>query len=260
DAQLRGGGQPDPPSGEPAGQRGGGEPPGELHERRLLRTAGTPRDRERAATARSDAARAERVRALAQRRAVQRQLRGRGFAPAHPHAHRRRRGPAVGKGSLDRARVALARRRGRRLPEHRGPHLCGEGRRRPRLARRVGAHQPGGRGRVRGGTLEIVPGLTTTLAARYDWIRVPLEDLVDPAQNGLNIYRRLSPRVGLAWSGWHGHELFASLSRGFRAPAVVEIGCADPAAACPLPFALGPDPALRPVVATTSELGWRYHA
>src|SRR3989449_663032 len=35
-----------------------------------------------------------------------------------------------------------------------------------------------------GGTLEIVPGLTTTLAARYDWIRVPLEDLVDPAQNG----------------------------------------------------------------------------
>src|SRR5207249_2757902 len=60
--------------------------------------------------------------------------------------------------------------------------------------------------------------------------------------------------------GWHGHELFASLSRGFRAPAVVEIGCADPAAACPLPFALGPDPALRPVVATTSELGWRYHA
>src|SRR2546426_581946 len=111
-----------------------------------------------------------------------------------------------------------------------------------------------------GGTLEIVPGLTTTLAARYDWIRVPLEDLVDPAQNGLNIYRRLSPRVGLAWSGWHGHELFASLSRGFRAPAVVEIGCADPAAACPLPFALGPDPALRPVVATTSELGWRYHA
>src|SRR3989442_971963 len=25
-------------------------------------------------------------------------------------------------------------------------------------------------------------------------------------------------------------------------------------------FALGPDPALRPVVATTSELGWRYHA
>src|SRR2546425_2262080 len=57
-----------------------------------------------------------------------------------------------------------------------------------------------------GGTLEIVPGLTTTLAARYDWIRVPLEDLVDPAQNGLNIYRRLSPRVGLAWSGWHGRS------------------------------------------------------
>src|SRR5439155_26106416 len=31
----------------------------------------------------------------------------------------------------------------------------------------------------------------------------------------------------------------------------------DPTAACPLPFALGPDPALRPVVATTYELGWQ---
>ena len=54
--------------------------------------------------------------------------------------------------------------------------------------------------------------------------------------------------------------MFVSVSRGFRAPAVVELGCADPQAACPLPFALGPDPALQPVVATTYELGWRYHA
>jgi len=50
------------------------------------------------------------------------------------------------------------------------------------------------------------------------------------------------------------------VSRGFRAPAIVELGCADPQAACPLPFALGPDPALKPVVATTYELGWRVRA
>src|SRR5256884_8498987 len=31
-------------------------------------------------------------------------------------------------------------------------------------------------------------------------------------------------------------------------------------AACPLPFALGPDPALKPVVATTYELGWHVRA
>jgi iron complex outermembrane receptor protein len=115
-------------------------------------------------------------------------------------------------------------------------------------------------GAFAGANADVVPGLTATVAARYDWIRVPFEDLVDSSQSGLNIFRRLSPRAGLTWSAGRGHEVSASLSRGFRAPALVEIGCADPAAACPLPFALGPDPALKPVVATTSELGWRYHA
>ncbi len=108
--------------------------------------------------------------------------------------------------------------------------------------------------------LEVLPRLTATAAARYDWIRVPFEDLIDATQSGLQIFRRLSPRAGLTWSGGRGHEVFASVSRGFRAPAVVELGCADPQAACPLPFALGPDPALKPVVATTYELGWRVRA
>src|SRR5437667_9396 len=76
---------------------------------------------------------------------------------------------------------------------------------------------------------------------------------------------QLSGRVHLGgrelrWLAGRGHEMSASASRGFRAPAVVEIGCADSLAACPLPFALGPDPALRPVVATTYELGWRFRA
>src|SRR2546427_1496799 len=106
-----------------------------------------------------------------------------------------------------------------------------------------------------GGNLDVVPRLTATLAARYDWIRVPFEDLVDPSQSGLNIFRRLSPRAGLTWSAGRGHEMSASASRGFRAPAVVEIGCADSLAACPLPFALGPDPALRPVVAGRQGVG-----
>src|SRR2546421_2103218 len=115
-------------------------------------------------------------------------------------------------------------------------------------------------GAFAGANLEVVPRLTATLAARYDWIRVPFEDLVDATQSGLNIFRRLSPRAGLTWTSGRGHDPFASVSRGFRAPAVVELGCADPQAACPLPFALGPDPALQPVVATTYEVGWHYHA
>ncbi len=109
-----------------------------------------------------------------------------------------------------------------------------------------------------GANWPLAPSLTATIAGRYDYIRVPFEDLLDAGQSGLNIFRRFSPRVGLTWRGPSGHELFGSVSRGFRAPALVEIGCADPAAACPLPFALGPDPALRPVVATTYETGWRF--
>ena len=115
-------------------------------------------------------------------------------------------------------------------------------------------------GAFMGANWPLAPALTATVAGRYDYIRVPFEDLLDPGQSGLNIFRRLSPRVGLTWSGPSGHELFWSVSRGFRAPALVEIGCADPAAACPLPFALGPDPALRPVVATTYETGWRFRS
>src|SRR6266513_2614629 len=115
-------------------------------------------------------------------------------------------------------------------------------------------------GAFAGANLEVVPRLTATVAARYDWIRVPFEDLIDSTQSGLHVFRRLSPRGGLTWSGRRGHEVFASVSRGFRAPAIVELACADPQAACPLPFALGPDPALQPVVATTYELGWRVRA
>ena len=111
-----------------------------------------------------------------------------------------------------------------------------------------------------GVNLEVVPRLTATAAARYDWIRVPFEGLLDATQSGLHIFRRLSPRAGLTWSGGGGHEVFGSVSRGFRAPAIVELACADPQAACPLPFALGPDPALKPVVATTYELGWHVRA
>ena len=113
-------------------------------------------------------------------------------------------------------------------------------------------------GAFAGANWEMGRSLTATVAARYDWIRLPLEDLVDPSQSGLNIFQRVSPRVGLTWAGLRGHEVYASVSRGFRSPAVVELACSDPSSTCPLPSALGPDPALRPVVATNYELGWHF--
>ena len=111
-----------------------------------------------------------------------------------------------------------------------------------------------------GASWDVTPTIAATLVGRYDYVRLPYEDLLDSSQNGLNVFRRLSPRAALSWTGAPGHEVYASWSKGFRTPALVEIACSDPAAACPLPFALGPDPALRPVVATTYELGWRYRA
>ena len=110
-----------------------------------------------------------------------------------------------------------------------------------------------------GASWDVAPALAATVVGRYDYVRLPYDDLLDPSQSGLNVFRRLSPRAALSWTGAAGHEAYASWSAGFRTPALVEIACSDPTAACPLPFALGPDPALRPVVATTYELGWRFH-
>src|SRR2546428_950122 len=97
-----------------------------------------------------------------------------------------------------------------------------------------------------GADLEVVPRLTATAAARYDWIRVPFEDLIDATQSGLHIFRRLSPRARLTWSGGRGHEGFAPLSRGFPAPPPVELACAHPPAARPLPLAPRPHPPPKP--------------
>jgi outer membrane receptor protein involved in Fe transport len=52
-----------------------------------------------------------------------------------------------------------------------------------------------------------------------------------------------------------GASVYASVGQSFRAPAILELACADETAACPLPFALGDDPPLDPVVSTTVETG-----
>jgi iron complex outermembrane recepter protein len=109
-----------------------------------------------------------------------------------------------------------------------------------------------------GASWDVAPALAATLVGRFDYVRLPYEDLLDPTRNGRNVFRRFSPRAAVSWAPVPDHEVYASLSRGFRTPALVEIACGDSTAACPLPNALGPDPALKPVVATTYELGWRF--
>jgi iron complex outermembrane recepter protein len=92
---------------------------------------------------------------------------------------------------------------------------------------------------------------------RYDYIRVPFEDQLDPAADTVSSFSRLSPRGGVSVDLGGGASVYGSVGQSFRAPAILELACADETAACPLPFALGDDPPLDPVVATTIEAGAR---
>jgi iron complex outermembrane receptor protein len=90
---------------------------------------------------------------------------------------------------------------------------------------------------------------------RYDYIHIPFRDQLDPTADTTSNFSRLSPRGGVSLEVGPGASVYASVGQSFRAPAVLELACADETAACPLPFALGDDPPLKPVVATTFEVG-----
>ena len=104
----------------------------------------------------------------------------------------------------------------------------------------------------------IVGKVTFSAGARYDYVRIPFENRLDPTADTVGIYKQLNPRVGANLDVSPGASVFASWGQSFRAPAVIENACADPEAPCPLPFALGDDPPLDPVKASTIEAGFRY--
>jgi iron complex outermembrane receptor protein len=93
---------------------------------------------------------------------------------------------------------------------------------------------------------------------RYDYIRVPFEDQLDPTTDTTSTFRRLSPRAGVSVQVSPGASVYGSVGQSFRAPAILELACADETAACPLPFALGDDPPLDPVIGTTLETGVKW--
>jgi outer membrane receptor protein involved in Fe transport len=97
--------------------------------------------------------------------------------------------------------------------------------------------------------------VTFSAGTRYDLVRVPFENQLEPDDRTNNRFDHLSPRGGLSLDLGAGATAYASIGQSFRAPAILELACADPDASCPLPFALGEDPPLRPVQATTYELG-----
>ncbi len=98
--------------------------------------------------------------------------------------------------------------------------------------------------------------VTLSGGARFDVVQVPFQNLLT-GDDTTHTFRHLSPRAGVNVALGPA-SVYASVGASFRAPAILELGCADPNAACPLPFALGDDPALRPVRATTYEAGARF--
>lgn len=94
--------------------------------------------------------------------------------------------------------------------------------------------------------------LSLLLSGRGDLVRVPFRDLREPSNDGTSSYWRLSPKVGATYAFSDALRGYVSVGSGFRAPAALELACASPVAPCPLPFSLGADPTLAPVV------GWNY--
>jgi iron complex outermembrane recepter protein len=99
--------------------------------------------------------------------------------------------------------------------------------------------------------------LTLSAGLRADYLRLPFRNMLDPSTDTISSFSRVTPRGGLSADLGGGASAYASVGRSFRAPAILELACADATAACPLPFALGDDPPLSPVVGTTWEIGGR---
>jgi len=119
-------------------------------------------------------------------------------------------------------------------------------------------------------TLQIARGafreqddLVLTTAARWDFIRHRIDDQSPPRPgredaSGTPAFRRLDPFVGINYNLSRDHGIYLSWSQGFRAPALLELTCAGPAAICPgLQAGTAPDPPLKPVRATNYEIGLR---
>jgi iron complex outermembrane recepter protein len=100
--------------------------------------------------------------------------------------------------------------------------------------------------------------VTLSGGLRLDAVHIPFRNRLDPRRDTTSLYLEPNPRGGIALDVGGGASLYGSIGRSFRAPAVIELACADPEEPCPLPFALGDDPPLDPVTAVTYEVGGRW--
>jgi outer membrane receptor protein involved in Fe transport len=77
------------------------------------------------------------------------------------------------------------------------------------------------------------------------------------ALNGNHTFSRVNPAFGFTVTPTDALTFYADYNQASRAPTVIELGCANPAAPCGLPNDFASDPDLRQVVARTVEVGVR---
>lgn len=114
-------------------------------------------------------------------------------------------------------------------------------------------------------TLSITDRLDLTLSARYNNTRVLISDQggntiyadAAPALNGVHVYKRVNPAVGLTYAFTPNLSAYVNYSQSSRAPTPIELACADPGAPCTLPNAFLADPPLQQVVTGSVEAGTR---
>jgi outer membrane receptor protein involved in Fe transport len=104
---------------------------------------------------------------------------------------------------------------------------------------------------------EIGSALSLTLAGRYNRAILHLRDQLGTALNGDHGFGRFNPAAGLNFTPVASVTTYASYNEGMRVPTPVELTCADPNAPCSLPNAFTADPALKPVISRTWEVGAR---
>ena len=101
--------------------------------------------------------------------------------------------------------------------------------------------------------------LTVTGGVRGDYIHIPYQDNLDPTNDGTSTYHQWSPEIGAVYQFTDDIKGYVAYKTGFRAPAPLELACANPAAPCSLPFSLGNDPTLKPVTSNDYEGGFDYN-
>ncbi len=110
-------------------------------------------------------------------------------------------------------------------------------------------------------SFSITDDLTATIAGRYNYIHVNMEDqyIRNPARtlNGSHTFDRLNPSAGLTYQIRDNLNVYGSYSESARAPTPMELSCANPRAPCKLPNSFVSDPPLEQVVAKTWEGGFR---